>query len=103
MGKARKNAAELQDERVLEMRQEGKSFATIAKAEGYDRVSDAPIAFNRAMRRRPADQQAKLGKAELVRLDELEKRVRADSELTEDTAARRLKAVEKLRTLTQAP
>jgi hypothetical protein len=94
---------EQQDERVLQLREKKRSFAAIARIIGYERASEAPVAFNRALRRRPPREQEALRKAELIRLDALAQRVRENKELTAADAARRLKAVERLRTRLSAP
>jgi transcriptional regulator len=91
------------DDRVLELREQGRSFSAIAKLIGYTKATEAPTAFNRALRRRTKKEQAALGKAEIARLDQLEKTVRADADLGDVETARKLKAVDRLRSLTLAP
>jgi len=92
-----KATVEANDDRVVEMRTAGKSFATIARAVGLDSARDALAAFNRGIRSRPAKELATLRKAELKRLDTLAKRVKARAELGADDIAVRLKRVERIR------
>ena len=66
-------------------------------------MGDAQAAFNRALRRRPPKEQATIRQAELARLDDMAKRVRDNKELTADAVSRKLKAVDRLRTLLLAP
>jgi hypothetical protein len=85
------------DDEVLALRGQGKSFAGIAKALGFNRPSQANQAFNRALRRRPAFEQDGLRQRELGRLDALIVGVKANGELAPDEVARRLRTVERLR------
>jgi AraC-like DNA-binding protein len=94
---------EQQDDRVLELREKRRSFAAIAQIVGYDRTSEAPAAFNRALRRRPPKEQAAVRDAELARLDSMAQRVRENKELTAADAARRLGVVDRLRARLLAP
>jgi hypothetical protein len=91
------------DEQVLELREQRRSFAAIAKAVGFERASEASVAFNRALRRRSSKEQEVLRKAELGRLDEMARRVRENNELTPDDTERRLEAVDRLRARLLAP
>ena len=96
-------AQEERDDRALELRVKKRSFAAIARIVGYDHVSEAQAGFNRALRRRTPKEQASIREAELGRLDDMAQRVRDNKELTADAVARKLKAVERLRTLLLAP
>ena len=96
----RADAPRSSDDRVLELREQGRSFSAITKLVGFEKATEAPTAFNRALRRRPKKDQAALGKAETARLDQLEKTVRADADLGDVETARKLKAVDRLRSLT---
>ena len=87
----------LQDDKVLDLRVQGKSFAGIAKTLGMNRPSTANEAFNRALRRKPAAEQDDLRRQELGRLDALIEGVRANADLAPDELARRLRTVERLR------
>lgn len=67
------------------MRAERHSFVAIARIVGYDRGTEAPAAFNGALRRRPPKEQDVLRKAELARRDEMAQRVRDNKELSAET------------------
>lgn len=85
------------DEQVLALRTESKSFAKIAGSLGLARANDANEAFNRALRRRPLEEQATIRAAENARLDRLQRAVTADKNRTKEDIDRRLRAVERLR------
>jgi hypothetical protein len=85
------------DDRVLELRIHGKSFAAIAKSLGLGRPSEANDAFNRALRLRPASEQEDLRRQELLSLDALADGVRGNPQLAPDELARRLRTVDRLR------
>lgn len=87
----------LKDSRVLELRQEGKSFAVIAKQLGYEKPREVWLAFNRALRRHAPEEQASLRKDEMGRLQALTESIQARSDLTEEILAKRLAAVERMR------
>src|SRR5690349_14234828 len=91
------------DERVLELRVQGRSFSAIAQLVGFSAATEAPTAFNRALRRRSKAEQKKLGAAEVKRLDELEKKVRSHGEIGDAAVENKSKAVAHLRALTLAP
>lgn len=61
------------------------------------RSSEANEAFNRALRRLPADEQGVVRTEETSRLDRLADAVRTNKELSTDEAQRRLNTVEQLR------
>ncbi|MBO0894465.1 MAG: hypothetical protein J2O39_08815 [Acidimicrobiales bacterium] len=79
------------------MRDRGRSFATVARTLGYRRSSEAHAAFVRALDRQEPDERARLLQRELVRLDELEVRVRERDVDEPEKRDRRLAAVEQLR------
>ncbi len=91
------DATTLSENRVLELRQQGRSFAGIAKMLGYDRPRDAWLAFNRALRRHPPQEQADLRRAEMARLQSLTDTVQARKDLTQEEQSRRLALVERMR------
>jgi DNA-binding transcriptional MerR regulator len=61
----------------LALREQGYSFAAIARTVGLKRAGDARAAFLRELRSRPAEERPRMVERELVRLDKLEARVRA--------------------------
>jgi hypothetical protein len=61
----------------LVLREQGRSFAAIARTVGLKRASDAREAFLRELRSRPDEERQALIERELVRLDELEARIRS--------------------------
>ncbi len=85
------------DDQTLELRQQGKSFAAIAKMLGYERPRDAWLAFNRALRRHTPSEQANLRREEMARLQALTDAVHARKDLTPKERARRLDSVERMR------
>ncbi len=91
-------ATETSDEQALVLRGQSKGFRTIADALGVGRPTEANEAFNRALRRRPPDEQAAIRSEENRRLDRLADAVRADSARSTDEVDKRLRAIERLRT-----
>lgn len=91
------DATTLNDNRALELRQQGKSFAAIAKVLDYERPRDAWLAFNRALRRHAPEEQANLRREEVARLQTLTDAVRARKDLTPEEQTRRLESVERMR------
>lgn len=87
------------DDRVLELRIQGRSFATIATTVGLVRPSRANEAFNRALRRKPVSERDGLRREELGRLDALANGVRADTALAPRDKARRLRTIDRLRAM----
>ena len=59
------------DDRVLLLREEGRTFAGIARDLGFEGTLDANAAFIRALRRQPPTEQESLRSHELARLDAL--------------------------------
>ena len=85
------------DDRALELRGQGKGLKAIARELGFQRASEANAAFNRALRRRPVDEQAVIRAAEQSRLDSLADAVRRKEELVEGDVEKRLRAIDRLR------
>ena len=85
------------DDRALAMRREAKGFGKIAQALGLTRANDANEAFNRALRRRPVEEQAVIRAEETDRLDRLARAVNADETRSKDEVEKRLRAIERLR------
>ena len=96
------NTSACDEDRILELRVQGKSFAGIAKTLGLDRPCQANDAFNRALRRQLPARRAALRGQELTRLDALADGIRAHRELGADGLARRLRTVARLRTMLMA-
>jgi hypothetical protein len=96
------NTPACDEDKVLELRDQGKCFAGIAKTLGLDRACQANDAFNRALRRQPATERDALRGRELIRLDTLADSVRAHPERGADGVARRLRTVARLRTMLMA-
>jgi hypothetical protein len=92
-----------QDEQALTLRSQGRSFGAIATAVGFDRAHHAHAAFNRALRRKPAKEQAALRAQELGRLDEVAANIRANPDWDHQEVVRRLKAVDRLKAAVSAP
>jgi hypothetical protein len=85
------------DDQVLLLRDEGRSFAGIARELDFAGALDANAAFNRALRRRPANEQAALRSREMARLDALGERLRKREDVSEEELARQLRGVKRLR------
>jgi len=82
-------------DRVIELRSEGNSFASIAKTVGLARSLDAFGAFVAAVGTRTPAQQKKLRAEENGRLDTLERRIQQQPESAD--RERRIASVRKLR------
>lgn len=82
-------------DRVIELRSEGKSFASIAKSVGLERSLDAFGAFVAALATRTPTQQTKLRAEENKRLDTLERRIQQQPDSADRD--RRIASVRKLR------
>jgi AraC-like DNA-binding protein len=89
--------SETVDEKVLRLRGEGRPFARISRDLGLQRAVDAQRAFRRALGRLPASDAKRVRAEEGSRLDDLAKRVRADTKQNDMDRARRLKTIERLR------
>ena len=85
------------DSRVLELRQQGRSFKSIAKRLGLERPADAWLAFNRALRRHAPEQQVSLRDDEMGRLQAMADGITANETLTADEQTRRLASVDRMR------
>jgi len=85
------------DDKALELREAGRSFAGIARVLGLDGTLQANAAFNRALRRRPPTEQETLRSHEMARLDALGERVRQREDLDEVEMARRMRSLDRLR------
>jgi len=85
------------DTEVLRLREEGRSYAAVARLVHLERAHEAHAAFVRALRRRPHDEQAGLIDRERSRLDQLEVKIRDRDRDDPTRLARRLAAVERLR------
>lgn len=85
------------DDRALELRRKGKGLKSIAAELGLGRAVDANRAFNRALRRRPPEEQAVFRAEEEDRLDKLADAVRRDDTMSPEVLERRLRSVERLR------
>jgi hypothetical protein len=93
------NSPACDDDNVLKLRVQGRSFAGIAKTLGLSRPYQANDAFNRALRRKPPAERDALRGQELIRLDTLADGVRAHPERGADGVARRLRTVGRLRAM----
>jgi hypothetical protein len=85
------------DEDALRLRDEGNSYAAVARTLNLKRANDALAAFRRALHQRPDDEQARLIERERHRLDELETRIRDRDKDDPTRLERRLAALESLR------
>ena len=85
------------DDRVLLLREEGRTFAGIARDLGFEGTLDANAAFIRALRRQPPTEQESLRSHELARLDALGERVRRRDDLDEVDVARRMRSLDRLK------
>jgi acyl-CoA reductase-like NAD-dependent aldehyde dehydrogenase len=90
-------STQTKDGEVLRLRSTGQSFARISRDLGLDRPLDAQRAFQRAIRRLPAEERSKVAEQESSRLDRLQARVNADTERPAEDRTRRLAAIERLR------
>ncbi len=86
------------DEQALTLRGQSKGFGKIAEALGLGKPSEANKAFNRALRRRPSEEQATIRAEENRRLDRLANAIKADESRTKEDVDKRMKAIERLRT-----
>ena len=81
----------------MALREQGRTFAAIARTLGLKRAADAREAFLRELRSRPDEERRLLVEHELVRLDKLEARVRARDANQPDKLQTRLGALEAMR------
>lgn len=87
------------EERVLRLRETGRSFGAIATELGMDRARLAHDAFRAAVARRSAEEQAHLRRRELARLDGMAKRLAGRSDLSRADLEQKLTVIERLRAL----
>jgi len=85
------------DSEVLALREQGRSFASIARALGFEGAIQANAAFMKALRRLPTAEQESLRSHELARLNALGERLRQRSDLDETEMARRSRSLDRLR------
>jgi len=85
------------DEQALFLRDQGRSFAWIARLLDLAGALEANAAFNRALRRRSPLEQAMLRSRETARLDALGERLRKREDISEEELARQLHGVQRLR------
>jgi hypothetical protein len=85
------------DGEALVLRENGRSYAAIARTLGLKRATDARHAFLRALRAAPDDERKLIARRENQRLDELEARIRARDAAAPDKLERRLAALAALR------
>lgn len=81
----------------MTLREEGRSYARVARSLGLKRANDARQAFLRALAKRDGAERDGLRRRELERLDELEARIRERDESEPDKLANRLVALDRLR------
>lgn len=79
------------------MREQGRSFAAVARSLGLKRATDARAAFLRALRGRPQPERGEIAARERQRLDQLEVRIRDRDADEPEKLERRLGALAKLR------
>ena len=82
---------------MLALREQGRSFASIARELGLDGSLQASAAFNRALRRLSAAEQESTRSREVARLDALGERLRQRDDLDETEVARRMRSLDRLR------
>ena len=85
------------DDQVLALRSQSMRFGKIAETLGIGRATDANEAFNRALRRRPPEEQVTIRSEENRRLDRLANAIKADESRTKQDVEKRMNAVERLR------
>ena len=85
------------DEQALVLRDQGRSFTAIAQVLDLAGAVEANVAFNRALRRRSATEQAELRCREMARLDALGERLRNRQDMDDEVLARRLHGIQRLR------
>jgi hypothetical protein len=86
------------DRDALVLREEGRSFAAIARSVGLKRATYARQAFLRELRSRPDEERQGLVEREQERLDQLEVRIRARDAAEPEKLKTRLGALEAMRT-----
>jgi hypothetical protein len=81
----------------LALREQGRTFAAIARSVGLKRATDAREAFLRELRSRPDEERQGLVEREQERLDKLEVRIRARDADEPDKLKTRLGALAAMR------
>jgi hypothetical protein len=81
----------------MALREQGRSFAAIARTLGFKRAADAREAFLRELRSRPQEERQPLVERELERLDKLETRIRTRDADEPDKLQTRLGALAAMR------
>jgi hypothetical protein len=81
----------------MALREQGRSFAAIARTLGLKRAVDAREAFLRELRSRHEEERQHLVERELARLDQLEARIRARDADEPDKLQTRLGALAAMR------
>ncbi len=85
------------DEQALLLREQGRSFAGIARVLELADGTEANATFNRALRRHTPGYQATLRSREMARLDSLTERLRNREGMSEEVLAGLLVEIERLR------
>ncbi len=86
---------------VIHLREAGRSYAAIARKLTMPSSIQAQAAFIRGVRHRPRQERIQLVERELGRLDNLEKKIRGNTDQDPNKASQQLAAVEKLRSALQ--
>jgi hypothetical protein len=81
----------------MALREQGHSYASIARTLGLKRAADARGAFLRELRSRPGEERQHIVENELGRPDKLETRIRARDADQPDKLQRRLQALTAMR------
>jgi hypothetical protein len=81
----------------MALREQGNSYAAVARTLGLKRAADARKAFLRELRSRPDEERRSLVEHELQRLDQLEARIRARDAEEPDKLQTRLNALAAMR------
>ncbi len=87
----------IEDEQVLALRSQGRSFAAIARLLGLGGARQAVEAFDRALRHRPAEERRRLRTEELERLSRLSRQLEARPDQSAEDLAGQLRALQRLR------
>jgi len=85
------------DERALVLRDEGRSFVSIAKELKLPGAKEAIAAFNRAFKSSEPSEQDAMRKREVARLDALGERVSKREDLSKEEIERRMQGLVRLR------
>ncbi len=85
------------DSEVMALREQGRSFASIARDLGFEGATQANAAFMRALRRLPTAEQESLRSHEMARLNALGERLRQRRDLDDAEKERRGQRLDRLR------